>query len=215
MTARLLYVMDPMCSWCWGFAPVVEALAQQAGESGVELHLVAGGLRSEQQALDEAGRARIFGHWQAVQAATGQEFDCARGMPVGLVYDTEPACRALVAARQLAPHKAWRYAKLIQQAFYCEGCDVSKAAELRRLAGLAGISETKFADAFDDHAAHRATESDFSWVQGLGISGFPTLLAQRGGMTALLTNGYQPLAHLQPLLACWLQQLAPTCADIT
>ncbi|MCR3834450.1 DsbA family protein, partial [Pseudomonas aeruginosa] len=20
--ARLLYVMDPMCSWCWGFAPV-------------------------------------------------------------------------------------------------------------------------------------------------------------------------------------------------
>ena len=24
---RLLYVMDPMCSWCWGFAPVVEALA--------------------------------------------------------------------------------------------------------------------------------------------------------------------------------------------
>ncbi|MEO8644510.1 MAG: DsbA family protein, partial [Pseudomonas sp.] len=18
---RLLYVMDPMCSWCWGFAP--------------------------------------------------------------------------------------------------------------------------------------------------------------------------------------------------
>ena len=26
MPARLLYVMDPMCSWCWGFAPVAEAL---------------------------------------------------------------------------------------------------------------------------------------------------------------------------------------------
>ena len=25
MSARLLYVMDPMCSWCWGFAPVAKA----------------------------------------------------------------------------------------------------------------------------------------------------------------------------------------------
>ena len=23
---RLIYVMDPMCSWCWGFAPVAQAL---------------------------------------------------------------------------------------------------------------------------------------------------------------------------------------------
>ncbi|MCF3995047.1 DsbA family protein, partial [Pseudomonas aeruginosa] len=22
--------MDPMCSWCWGFAPVAEALSRQA-----------------------------------------------------------------------------------------------------------------------------------------------------------------------------------------
>ena len=40
MDARLLYVMDPMCSWCWGFAPVVEALATQAAERGVPMQLV-------------------------------------------------------------------------------------------------------------------------------------------------------------------------------
>ena len=43
--ARLVYVMDPMCSWCWGFAPVVEALAGQARQAGVAMHLVAGGLQ--------------------------------------------------------------------------------------------------------------------------------------------------------------------------
>jgi len=207
MTVRLLYVMDPMCSWCWGFAPVLEALAEQASEAGVGLHLVVGGLRFEQQALDEAGRERILGHWQAVQASTGQSFDFVRGMPDGLVYDTEPACRALVAARQLDPDKVWPFAQLIQQAFYCEGCDVSRAAELRRLAGLAGLQEMEFADAFDDHTSHTATQSDFSWVQGLGIAGFPTLLAQNAGMTALLTNGYQPLESLQPLLGRWLEHL--------
>ncbi|HAB02762.1 MAG TPA: disulfide bond formation protein DsbA, partial [Pseudomonas sp.] len=46
MTARLLYVMDPMCSWCWGFAPVASALIEQAAQAGIATHLVAGGLRS-------------------------------------------------------------------------------------------------------------------------------------------------------------------------
>ena len=34
---RLLYVMDPMCSWCWGFAPVANALVEQAHAAGVEV----------------------------------------------------------------------------------------------------------------------------------------------------------------------------------
>ena len=75
--ARLVYVMDPMCSWCWGFAPVVEALAGQARQAGVALHLVAGGLRRESRVMDERGRARIQSHWQAVHEATGQAFGIA------------------------------------------------------------------------------------------------------------------------------------------
>ena len=208
MTQRLVYVMDPMCSWCWGFAPVIEALATQALQAGVGIHLVVGGLRREQQMLDEASRARILGHWQAVNASTGQPFDFTQGLPQGWIYDTEPACRALVTARQLDPQKVLPLARLIQQAFYCEGRDVTKAGELRRLAALAGLPEEKFADVFDDHLTHTATRSDFSWVEGLGISGFPTVLAQRGGMSALLTNGYQPLEQLKPLLTRWLENLA-------
>jgi hypothetical protein len=38
-------------------------------------------------------------------------------------------------------------------------------------------------------------------VQDLGIAGFPTLLAERNGQLALLTNGYQPLESLQPCSA--------------
>ena len=52
-----------------------------------------------------------------------------------------------------------------------------------------------------------ATAADFSWTQDLGIAGFPTLLAERNGQVALLTNGYQPLDVLQPLLARWLERV--------
>ena len=72
---RLLYVMDPMCSWCWGFAPVADALAEQARAAGVPMHLVAGGLRTGQGAsLDPNTRRYILEHWHAVHDATGQPF---------------------------------------------------------------------------------------------------------------------------------------------
>jgi len=206
MHARLLYVMDPMCSWCWGFAPVLESLAEQAAAAGVGLHLVAGGLRRDSVAIDAAARVRYLGYWQAVNAGTGQLFNFNDGLPEGLVYDTEPACRALVTARQLAPDLVWPLTRLIQQAFYTEGVDVTRASVLVELAEQAGIPRIVFAEPFDSQAMRAATAADVSWVQDLGIAGFPTLLAEREGQLALLTNGYQPLEVLQPLLARWLER---------
>ncbi|KJU81153.1 DSBA oxidoreductase [Ectopseudomonas oleovorans] len=208
MASRLLYVMDPMCSWCWGFAPVVEALAEQAAAAGVPLQIVVGGLRRDQVAIDAAARVRYLGYWQAVNASTGQLFDFERGLPEGLVYDTEPACRALVTARQLDAASAWTLLKLVQQAFYTEGADVTQASVLVQLAEQAGIPRIEFAEAFDSQAMQEATAADFTWVQDLGIAGFPTLLAERDGQLALLTNGYQPLEVLAPLLGRWLERAA-------
>ena len=208
MASRLLYVMDPMCSWCWGFAPVVEALAEQAAAAGVPLQIVVGGLRRDQVAIDAAARVRYLGYWQAVNASTGQLFDFERGLPEGLVYDTEPACRALVTARQLDAASAWTLLKLVQQAFYTEGADVTQASVLVQLAERAGIPRIEFAEAFDSQAMQEATAADFTWVQDLGIAGFPTLLAERDGQLALLTNGYQPLEVLAPLLGRWLERAA-------
>ena len=208
MASRLLYVMDPMCSWCWGFAPVVEALAEQAAAAGVSLQIVVGGLRRDQVAIDAAARVRYLGYWQAVNASTGQLFDFERGLPEGLVYDTEPACRALVTARQLDAASAWTLLKLIQQAFYTEGADVTQASVLVQLAEQAGIPRIEFAEAFDSQAMQEATDADFTWIQDLGIAGFPTLLAERDGQLALLTNGYQPLEVLAPLLGRWLERAA-------
>ena len=208
MASRLLYVMDPMCSWCWGFAPVVEALAEQAAVDGVPLQIVTGGLRRDQVAIDAAARVRYLGYWQAVNASTGQLFDFERGLPEGMVYDTEPACRALVTARNLDASSAWTLLRLIQRAFYAQGADVTQASVLVELAERAGIPRIEFAKAFDSQAMHEATATDFTWVQDLGIAGFPTLLAERDGQLALLTNGYQPLDALSPLLSRWLERAA-------
>ncbi|HEK1693121.1 DsbA family protein [Pseudomonas putida] len=208
MTARLLYVMDPMCSWCWGFAPVAQALIAQAREAGVATRVVPGGLRRGASPLDASTRKYILEHWQAVAEATGQPFAFEGAMPDGFVYDTEPACRALVAARELDAERVWPLLALIQRGFYQQGLDVTTAPQLVELAEQAGFDRATFAEALLRADVRAATAADFSWVQDLGIAGFPTLLAERNGQLALLTNGYQPLQSLQPLLGRWLQQAA-------
>lgn len=206
MTARLLYVMDPMCSWCWGFAPVAQALIAQAAQAGVPTDLVVGGLRSASGALDGATRRYILDHWQAVAEATGQGFRFDGALPNGFVYDTEPACRALVAARQLDEARVWPLLAALQSAFYEHGLDIARPPNLVDLAERVGLERSHFAERLNDPATRAATAADFAWAQGLGIAGFPTLLAERDGQLALLTNGYQPLDALAPLLARWLQQ---------
>lgn len=208
MSARLIYVMDPMCSWCWGFAPVAAALITQAQQAGVPTHLVPGGLRTGGSALDTSTRKYILEHWQAVADATGQPFLFEGAMPDGFVYDTEPACRALVTARELEAERVWPLLASIQQAFYQQGVDVTTAPQLVELAEQAGFDRAVFAEAFARADTRSATAADFTWAQDLGIAGFPTLLAERNGQLALLTNGYQPLERLQPLLGRWLQQAA-------
>ena len=208
MSARLIYVMDPMCSWCWGFAPVAAALIAQAREAGVPARLVTGGLRTGGSALDSSTRKYILEHWQAVADATGQPFRFEGAMPDGFVYDTEPACRALVTARELDAERVWLLLALIQRSFYEQGVDVTVAPHLVDLAEQAGFDRTVFAEALARADTRAATAADFSWAQDLGIAGFPTQLAERNGQLALLTNGYQPLDRLQPLLGRWLQQAA-------
>lgn len=208
MSSRLVYVMDPLCSWCWGFAPAVQALIDQAAQAGIATHVVLGGLRTGQTALDSATRGRILEHWHSVEAATGQPFRFEGAMPPGFVYDTEPACRAVVAVRRIDERLAWPMARGIAQAFYRDGLDVTRTATLVDVAEAAGVPRIRFAETFDLAATAQATQADFSWSHSLGISGFPTLLAERDRQFALLTNGYQPLEELAPLLARWLERAA-------
>ncbi len=98
---QLIYIMDPMCSWCWGFNPVMQQVLKQAQAAGVKLSLRVGGLRTGQQAiLDQSKRDYILQHWRTVAETTGQPFDFEHALPAGFVYNTEPACRALVVARE-------------------------------------------------------------------------------------------------------------------
>jgi putative protein-disulfide isomerase len=207
---RLVYFADPMCSWCYGFAPVIAALAERF-EDRVPLDLVMGGLRAgNTEPMREADKERTRNAWTRVAAATAQPFDMDFLNREGFIYDTEPACRAVVTARRLMPRMALPFMARVQRAFYAENRDMTAAEEIAEVAEEAGFDKAAFAEAFTSAEARNETFRDFLTAQSLGIHGFPTLIAgseERG--YALLTNGYRPLEELAEPLQRWLDAGAP------
>jgi putative protein-disulfide isomerase len=176
-TKRLVYFADPMCSWCYGFAPAISAIADRF-EDRMPLQLVMGGLRAGHTAAMRAqDKDYIRDAWTRVGAATGQPFDFSFLEREGFVYDTEPACRAVVTARRLLPRLALPFMARISQAFYAENRDVTSAEEIAGVAEEAGFDRSVFSEAFLGPDARNATFRDFLTAQELGIRGFPTLIA--------------------------------------
>lgn len=200
----LLYFADPMCSWCWGFAPVIARIVADYGNRA-PVRLVVGGLRAgNTAAMDARAKAAIRGHWEHVEAATGQPFDFAFFDRDGFVYDTAPACRAAVAMRNLVPEQTFAYLAAVQRAFYVEGRDVTDPAVLAALAEPFCADAELFASVYAATEVAEATEADFRMTHALGIAGFPAVvLKDDAGLTAL-TIGYRPFADLAPALDAWL-----------
>jgi putative protein-disulfide isomerase len=207
---RFIYFADPMCSWCYGFAPVISALAERfEGRMGVQV--VMGGLRAGNTApMRQQDKDYIREAWTRVGAASGQAFDFSFFDREGFVYDTEPACRAVVTARLMLPRLALPFMARIAQAFYAENRDMTSPEEIAGVAEEAGLDRQQFGETFLAPDTRNETFQDFLIAQELGISGFPTLIAgSEAKGYALVTNGYRPLEDLQEPLERWWAAGAP------
>lgn len=186
---QLRYFADPLCSWCYGFGPEMAKLA--AAQPQRRVTLVMGGLRPyNREPMSPAFRGMLREHWGHVATASGLPFSQAILDRDDFVYDTEPACRAVVTARQLFPAQAFAMMKAIQSAFYRDGRDATRPGVLADIAAETGYDRDTFAVSFASEAMQAATRADFAATQSLGVSGFPTVAAEHGEQLYLVTSGY-------------------------
>ncbi|MBU1263261.1 MAG: DsbA family protein [Gammaproteobacteria bacterium] len=181
-----------MCSWCWGFSPVIETLREEYRDR-MKIALVLGGLRHETASMTAAGRTEILHHWREVHARTGQPFRFDNALPEGFVYDTEPACRAVVTVGGLDPALIFPLFKAIQNAFYAGGHDVTQPGVLADLAAELGVDRDAFLPAFDSDAARAKIQAHFRQTRQAGVRGFPALILQQDTQLTPVSSGCQPL----------------------
>lgn len=202
---HFLYVADPMCSWCYGFGPVVDQIAAHF-EGRLPVRLVMGGLRAgNTQPMRSQDRDYIRGAWKAVHEASGQPFDMSFFDRERFTYDTEPACRAVVTMRRLAPERAMGFLARVSAAFYAENRDVTSNEVLADIAAEAGLDRAMFLADLTSADARTETLSDFMAAKQAGIEGFPLLAAgsQSTGY-ALVCQGFRPVDGLIEAIEDWL-----------
>ncbi|MFI4936233.1 MAG: DsbA family protein [Caulobacterales bacterium] len=208
---HFVYFSDPMCSWCWGFSPVVEMLRRRYGEI-LPVRLVMGGLRpGPAPPMTAQAKAQMVGYWNQVQEVTGQPFSDAILASDAFVYDTDPAARAVVLARRTGPGPALDYLARAHTAFYAEGRDVTDNGVLADIAGELGFDRDAFLTALADDTLREETWRDYAIAQGAGVTGFPTLIMgpKSDGTFALVSRGYQSADDVVAVIDGWLATARP------
>ena len=205
MNERILwYIADPMCSWCWGFAPIVKAIKLNYSEY-LKIEPVMGGLRPwTKLEIASEQRAEILSHWKAVNRRTGQPFSFEGAMPEGFIYDTEPSCRGVAAMALINPELVFSLLESIQFSFYVEQKDVTNPRILAQLAGKIGIDMDSFLQVFESDEAKNKVSIHFNKVRRWGVNSFPTVAVQNAAGYSILNRGYCPLDALCQKIDGWL-----------
>ena len=206
MSPTIYYVVDPMCSWCWGFAPVWRDFVSEIPESVAVIDLM-GGLAPDNEApMDSAMQTYVQDAWGAVNARTGAEFNFEFWDKCEPKRSTYPACRAVIAAGEQASGARSLMYDAIQRAYFLEARNPSDAEALECVAGEIGLDRKQFTEDLGSDHINRIFQLELESVAKLGVSGFPTIVVKREspGEPArydLLTAGFSDIDVLRDRLS--------------
>lgn len=205
---KLIYVADPMCSWCYGFSKEVKELMDM--NPGISLEIVMGGLSAgSTKLLDKAGKRFRLMHWAKVEALSGLPFNREALIErEGFVYDSEPASRALVTAIKLNTGvDILKIFRAIQNSFYVSGEDVTNPKVLVKILSNIfasegySVNEDFILSIFNSDEIKLETESHFKKVKHtFRISSFPALLLEDNGEIKTISSGYMTANALQEIM---------------
>ena len=184
----LLYIADPLCSWCYGFAPEITKVMNDF--SHFDLELVMGGLRPYGSETMDTLKDFLKGHWEHVQERSEMPFNFAILENASFVYDTEPPCRAVVAVRTIDRELSFAFFKKIQTAFYADNLNTNEVSTYLPIVKELGIDEVLFQALFFDNDTRKRTAADFERSRTLGINGFPSVILQNHEQLTLIARGY-------------------------
>jgi len=167
----------------------------------IKLKLVMGGLRpfNTEKAIDMADFLKE--HWVEINKRTNQEFSYKILSDSTFIYDTEPAARAVVTARNMNSEIEFEFFKAVQIAFYKDNSNTNEIATYLQLADSFNLNKTEFETLFNSDKIKQETKADFQIASQMGVRGFPALVLKKGQQFISITNGYQTAEQIEKLIS--------------
>ncbi len=177
MNKRLIYVHDPMCSWCFAFEPVRQRLfAALAGKVPIERLL--GGLAPDSAApMPAEMREMLQQTWRRIERVVpGTHFNFDFWTRCEPRRSTYPSNRAVLAAREQGSEFDARMTARIQRAYYREARNPSDDETLIELAAEIGLDAARFAEDLGSPRIASALADEIGQARAIGANSFPSLI---------------------------------------
>ena len=181
----LHYIFDPLCGWCYGAAPLVEAARIVPGLT-VTFH--GGGMMtgSNRRQITPDWRGYVLPHDRRIEQLSGQPFGDAyvNGLlnDTTAMMDSAPPITAILAAEVLAG-KGLDMLQRVQRAHYVDGLRIADLPVLLALAQELGMDGAAFQAEYARQAG-AATQQHIDASRALlaqvGGQGFPTFVLDDG-----------------------------------
>ena len=191
MKNTLIYVHDPMCSWCWGFESVRRRLFDALGDR-VDIRRLVGGLAPDsQEPMDLAMQASLQQTWQRIeQVIPGTSFNYAFWSDCAPRRSTYPANRAVIAARHQGDEFDEAMTARIQQAYYREARNPSDDGTLIKLAADIGLDPDLFSESLKSAQTQQLLLDEIHSARSMGMNSFPSLAIEQGGELSQVMVNY-------------------------
>ncbi len=190
MVKRLIYVHDPMCSWCWGFSDTYQSLVEQLPEGIQVLRLLGGLAPDSDEVMAEATKIMVQQAWQRIeQVIPGKRFNYDFWTKCQPRRATYPACRAVVAAREQGKEYDELMTFRIQQAYYRQARNPSDDETLFELSTELGLDAKRFSEQLKSANTQQQLIDEISIARSIGINSFPSLVLDLDGyLESVLVN---------------------------
>lgn len=188
-TNEIIYVGDPMCSWCWGISNHLKKL--KAHFSNFKFTVVVGGLRpGGGDPWDDQFKNFLKHHWKEVNERSRQPFGYTLFDREKFNYDTEPACRAVVVARDWISEMELEFFEAVSRKFYVENSDPTEVVFYASICEKFEIPFEDFSKKFQSDEARLETNQDFMLGRNWGVTSYPTVVLRHNDELFQINRGY-------------------------
>ncbi len=189
MTTTLYYIYDPMCSWCWGYAPTWNRLQKELA-THVDIVYGIGGLAKDSNTIMSAEMQTILQQtWKKIAQQLGTQFNFDFWQQCQPRRSTYPACRATLAAR--AFNKEQEMLAAIQQAYYLQAKNPSDIETLQKLAIEIGLNDHDFLEQLTSQQLNNSLQAEIKIMRAMPINGFPALVLLKNQTYHAITIDYK------------------------
>lgn len=187
--AKLIYVYDPMCSWCWGFRETWLKLQAAIGDKLAIEYKVGGLAPDSDEPMRKEMQQFLQQTWQRIEQQLGTPFNHEFWHTAQPRRSTYPACRAVLVARQQNKEQEMHYA--IQKAYYLDAQNPSDISTLASLAEQIGLEKNAFLKEIESEKINSLLMDEINQARSLPIQGFPSLVLENKGLYAAVPVNYQ------------------------